>query len=82
MDLVIDPKTIGIDFKIVDLLVYTILIKKYSASRAVKVFGDLIRNIVIGPNKGASFIIVIIGPGKTYRLFSSPFIRYFYYYSS
>ena len=58
----------------VDLLVYIILIKKYSASRAIRVFSNLIRNIVIGLNKGTSFIIVIIGPSKTYRLFSSPSI--------
>jgi hypothetical protein len=82
VDLVIDPETISIDFKIVDLLVYAILIKKHSASRAVRVFSNLIRNIVIGLNKGASFIIVIIGPSKTYRLFSSPSIRYFRRYSS
>ena len=82
MDLVIDPKTIGTDFKIVDSLVYIILIKKHSASRAIRVFSNLIRNIVIGPNKGTSFIIVIIGPSKTYRLFSSPSIQYFYRYSS
>ena len=55
----------------VDLLVYIILIKKYSASRAVRVFNNLIRNIVIGLNKGASFVIIIIGPSKTCRLFSS-----------
>ena len=57
-----------------DLLVYAILIEKYSAYRAIRVFSNLIRNIVTGPNKGASFIIVIIGPSKTYRLFSSPSI--------
>ena len=74
MDLVIDPKTISIDFKIVDLLVYVILIKKHSANRAVRVFSNLIRNMVIGPDKGTSFIIIIIGPGKTYRLFSNPSI--------
>jgi len=48
----------------VDLLVYIILIKKYSASRAIRVFSNLIRNMVIGPNKGTSFIIVIIGSIK------------------
>ena len=74
MDLVIDPKTISIDFKIVDSLVRVILIKKYSASRAIRVFSNLIRNVVIGPNKGAGFVIIIIGPGETYRLFSSPSI--------
>ena len=74
MDLVIDPKTIGTDFKIVDLSVRVILIKKYSAGGAVRVFGNLIRNVVIGLNKGTSFIIVIIGPSKTCRLFNSPFI--------
>ena len=61
MDLVINPKTIGTDFKIIDLLVYIILIKKYSASRAIRVFSNLIRNIVIGLNKGTSFVIIIIG---------------------
>ena len=74
MDLVIDPKTIGIDFKIVDLLVRAILIKKHSASRAIRVFSNPIRNVVIGLDKGTSFVIVIIGPGKTCRLFSSPSI--------
>lgn len=74
MDLVIDCKMINTDFKIVDLLVYTILVKKHSASRAVKVFSDLIKKVVIGPNEGAGFIIVIIGPSKTCRLFGSPFI--------
>ena len=77
MDLIIDPKIISIDFKMVDLLVYAILIKKHSASRAIRIFSNLIRNIVIGLNKGASFIIIIIiiiGPSKTYRLFSSPSI--------
>ena len=58
----------------VDLLVYIILIKKHSASRAIRVFSNLIRNIVIGLSKDTSFIIVIIGPSKTYRLFSSPSI--------
>ena len=56
------------------MLVCVILIKKYSASRAVRVFSDPIRNIVIGLNKGTSFVIVIIGPSETYRLFSSPSI--------
>ena len=74
MDLIIDPKTISIDFKIVDLLVYTIFVKKHNASGAVKVFNDLIKNIVTGPNKSTSFIIIIIGPSKTYRLFNNPFI--------
>ena len=82
MDLVIDPKTIGIDFKIVDLSVRVILVKKHSASRAIRVFGNLIRNVIIGPDKGASFVIIIIGPSKTCRLFSSPSIWYFYYCSS
>jgi hypothetical protein len=66
----------------VDLLVYIILVKKYSAGRAVRVFSNPIRNVVIGPNKGAGFVIVIIGPGKTCRLFSSPSIWYFRRYSS
>ena len=74
MDLIIDPKTINIDFKIVDSLVHIILVKKYSASRAVKVFSNLIRNVVIGLNKGVNFVIVIIGPSKTCRLFNSPSI--------
>jgi hypothetical protein len=74
VDLIIDPKTISIDFKIVDLLVYTILIKKYSTSRAVRVFNNLIKNIVIGLNKNTSFIIIIIGPSKTCKLFNSPSI--------
>ena len=74
MDLIINPKTIGIDFKIMDLLVRVILIKKYSAGGAVRVFSNLIRNVVIGLNKDTSFVIVIIGPSKTYRLFSSPSI--------
>ena len=77
MNLVIDPKTIGIDFKIVDLLVHAILIKKYSTSGAIRVFSNLIRNIVISLNKSTGFIIVIIGPSETCRLFSSPSIQYF-----
>ena len=58
----------------VDSLVCVILIKKYSASGAIRVFSNLIRNVVIGLSKGASFVIIIIGPSKTYRLFSSPSI--------
>ena len=58
----------------VDLSVYTILVKKYNTSRAVKVFGNLIRNIIIGLNKSTSFVIIIVGPSKTCRLFSSPSI--------
>ena len=77
MDLVIDPKTIGIDFKMVDLSVRAILIKKHSAGGAVRVFSNPIRNVVTGPDKGTGFIIVIIGPSETCRLFSSPSIRYF-----
>ena len=65
-----------------DLLVRVILIKKHSASKAIKVFSNLIRNVVIGLNKGTNFVIVIIGPSKTYRLFSSPSIEYFRRYSS
>ena len=82
MDLIIDPKTIGIDFKMVDLMVCIILVKKYNANGAVRVFSNLIRNVVIGPDKGTGFVIVIIGPSKTCRLFSSPSIQYFRHCSS
>ena len=77
MDLVINPKTISIDFKMVDLSIYAILIKKYSVGEAIKVFSNLIKNMVIGLNKGTGFIIVIIGPSKICRLFSNPSIQYF-----
>jgi hypothetical protein len=56
------------------LLVYIILIKKYSASRAVRVFSNLIRNIVIGLNKGTSFVIVIIGSIKECILLGNPLV--------
>ena len=62
---------IGTDFKIVDLLICIIFVKKHSASKVVRVFSNLIRNMVIGPNKGTGFVIVIIGPSEIYRLFSS-----------
>jgi len=58
----------------VDSSVYIILIKKYSASRAVRVFSNLIRNIVIGPNKGTSFVIVIIGSIKECILLGNPLV--------
>jgi len=74
VDFLIDPKTINTNFKIVDLLVRAIFIKKYNANRAVKIFSNLIRNVVINPNEGASFIIIIIKPNKIYKLFNSRFI--------
>ena len=48
----------------VDLLICVILIKKHSVNRTVRVFGNLIRNIIIGLNKGTGFVIVIIGSVK------------------
>ena len=77
MDLVIDPETIGIDFKIVDSSVRAILIKKHSAGRAIRVFSNPIRNVVIGLNKGTSFVIVIIGSVKECILLGNPLVRYF-----
>ncbi|OCL14012.1 hypothetical protein AOQ84DRAFT_359276 [Glonium stellatum] len=77
VDLVIDPETIGTDFEMVDSSVRAILVKKHSAGGAVRVFGNPIRNVVTGPNEGAGFVIVIVGPGETCRLFGSPSIRYF-----
>ena len=74
MDLIIDPKIINIDFKIIDLLVCAIFVKKHSTNETIKVFSNPIKNIVISLNKGANFVIIIIKPNKTYRLFGSPSI--------
>ncbi|OCK88825.1 uncharacterized protein K441DRAFT_586700, partial [Cenococcum geophilum 1.58] len=54
-----------------------ILVKIYSKGGAVRVFSDIIRNIVTGPKEPTSFIILIIRPSKSCRLFSSPTVRYF-----
>ena len=72
MDLIIDPKTIGTDFKMVDLLVCAILVKKHSAGGAVRVFGSPIRNVVTGPNKSAGFIIIIVGSVEECMLLGNP----------
>ena len=77
MDLIINPKTINTDFEIVDLLVYIILIKKYSASRAVRVFNNPIKNMIIGLNKGTNFVIIIIGSVKECILLGNLLVRYF-----
>ena len=65
---------ISTDFEIVDLSVCTILVKKYSASRAVRVFNNLIRNMVTGLNKGTGFVIIIIGSVKECILLGNPLV--------
>jgi hypothetical protein len=74
VDLIIDPKTINIDFKIVDLSIYIIFVKKYSTSKAIRVFNNLIRNIVIGLNKGTNFVIIIIESIEEYMLLKNPLV--------
>ena len=61
----------------VDSSVRAILIKKYSAGGAVRVFSNLIRNVVIGLNKGTSFVIVVIGSVEECMLLGNPSMRYF-----
>ena len=68
MDLIINPKIIGTNFKIIDLLVYIIFIKKHSTGKVVKVFSNLIRNMVISLNKSTGFVIIIVGSIKKYIL--------------
>lgn len=47
--MVLDPKeTVRTNFRTVDSLVYTILIKKYGAAGAVRVFSDPMTNVVVG----------------------------------
>ena len=60
-----------------DLLIRAILVKIYGSRGAVRVFSNIIRNIVIGPKEPTSFIILVIRSSKGYRLFSSPIVRYF-----
>jgi hypothetical protein len=61
----------------VDPSVQTILVKIHSRGGALRVFSNIIRNIVIGPKEPAGFIILIIRPGESCRLFNSPIIHYF-----
>ena len=60
-----------------DLLVRAILVKIHSGGGAIRVFGDIIRNVVISPKEPAGFVILVIRPSKSCRLFSSPTVRYF-----
>ena len=63
------------NFKVVDLLVCAILIRKHSAGGAVRVFSKEIRNIVIGLKETRFIIIAIrLGEGETYRLLETPLV--------
>ena len=70
-------KITGTSLESVDPLIYTILVKIHSSGGAVRVFGNIIRNVVIGPKEPAGFIIFIIRPSKNCRLFGSPIVYYF-----
>ena len=53
------------------------MVKIHGGGGAVRVFGNIIRNIVIGPKEPAGFVILIVRPSKSCRLFGSPMVRYF-----
>jgi len=77
MKVKLDPtETIGKSFEIVDSSVCAILVKKNSAPGAVRVDAPGMPNVVTGPRE-KGFDIVVIGPGQTCMLYSTPTVRYF-----
>ncbi len=78
-DVTLDSEKVGGNFEAVDSSsVCAILLRKDSAWGAVRVYSNPIKNIVSGPNQGTGFVIIVIGPGQTCRLFGTPSVRYFH----
>ena len=75
-EVVISLKKVKTPFKLVKLLVYTILLKLNSNKGAVKVFSVSIKYIVI--SNGLGFIIIIINFSKLFKLYSCFLVYYFY----
>jgi hypothetical protein len=73
----IGPETAGTSLESVDPSVRAILVKIHGGGGAVRVFGDIIRNVVTGPKEPAGFVILVVRPGESCRLFGSPTVRYF-----
>jgi hypothetical protein len=61
---------------LVDQSVCAILVKKNSANGAVRVDAPDMPNVVTGPDQ-KGFVIVVIFPGQTCRIFLNPTLRYF-----
>jgi nucleoside-triphosphatase THEP1 len=76
VNLAICPEEIGTAFKMVEPSVRAILVRKNSASGAVRVFGTSVRNVVTGP-KEVGFVIVVVKSGEECMLLGSPSVRYF-----
>ena len=67
---------VGKNFEIVDSSICAILVKKHSAPGAVRVDAPGMPNVETGPHK-KGFDIVVIRPGQTCMLYSTPTVRYF-----
>ena len=77
-DVALDSEKVGENFEAVGPSVCAILLRKDSAWGAVRVYSNPIKNIVSGPNQGTGFVIVVIEPGQTCRIFGTPSVRYFH----
>lgn len=77
MEVVLDPsETVGKSLALVDSSVCAILVRKHSATGAVRVDAPGMPNVVTGPDQ-KGFDIVVIRPGQTCRFFLTPTVRYF-----
>lgn len=78
MEVTIDTQeTVGRDFGTVDQSVCAILIKRDGTPGAVRIFGDVVTNVVTGPTQGDGYVVVLRKTGQSCRLFGSPSMRFF-----
>jgi hypothetical protein len=74
---VLDPGwTVGTNLELVDSTVCAILVERKSAYGALRLDADGMPNVATGPCE-SGFVIVVIRPGQSCRIFLTPTVRYF-----
>lgn len=67
----------GTNFQSAEPSVCAVLIKKNSATGAVRVFSDPVTNVVTGPNQEPGVVLIVLKDGEECMLLGRPSVRWF-----
>ena len=70
-------ETIGKPFESLDPSICAVLVKIHGTVGAVRVFSDMVINVVAGPENGTEFVIVTIKRDEETTILGTPSMRHF-----